>query len=113
MNIKKLTQSLSIITVLFTVFVLAPSAAIAGKHHGNDSRHYSKHQQQSHTKSHSRHYNKHKHNKHRHGRKHFSKHRQNHHVVRSYYPSHNHRHWDNSYFSFGYQNDHFGFTFRD
>lgn len=137
MNIKTSLKNISMISALCAGLLLAPASVYAERHHGHEKHHKSQSHKShkkhiSHDRSHKKHgYSKNKHHGHKHkghnhrghnGRYHSHGrygHTHNHHrrinnIHYSYYPwvVDNH-YWNNGSFTFGYQNDHFGFTYRD
>jgi len=112
MNIKKQLKSLSITSILLTGFILAPTSAMAERHHSDNKyqNNHSKHQGSQRGSHKNRHHDGRRYYGHRH-------HRHNHrrdYSVNYYRPIYIEReYWDDGFFTFGYQNDHFGFTIRD
>jgi len=137
MNIKKALKSDTIISMLITGFILAPSSALAERHYSKGKSHSDSSQKQySNSRSHSqkstrhnshgkKYYGDKRHNSHRapryngHGYKHTNVHYNGHNqhqynYTPYYFPWNINSSFDhNGGFSIGYQDDHFGFTLRD
>ena len=137
MNIKKQLKAGTIISILFSTFILTPTSALAERHYSKGKNHegYSK-QQNSNSRSHNN-KNTNRHNSH--GKKHKGYNRYNSHRPSRYnrhgyshnaHNGHNQHQYNyapyyaipwyinsrvghNGRFSIGYQDDHFGFTIRD
>jgi len=132
MNIRKQLKTATIISVLCTGFILAPSTALAEKSEHNGKQHAnSSHQERSRSRSHNDKYSNRydRHGKKHHGRykpyrtsrnderrHHHNGRRQHSHNYGRYYPYPwyvNTFYLNDGGFSIGYQDEHFGFTIRD
>ncbi len=129
MNIKKQLTSISIISILCTGFLLAPSSALAEKHYSKEQQHSKSFSNQrfnnsrSHSKNYNRHYNRN--NKHNSRYYDYEPRRHNRHYGHEHNSRRNHSinyvypwflaqpYFNDGHFSIRYQDDNIGFTFRD